>query len=156
MPGEVVWWLGWPFGDLDGHSPAASPCLFYLAVCGKKRNADYATMIENDAKPGVCEWRERTAQTGGASVRCERTARAGGASGRREQGGASERRERATRAGGARGWREVMVCRWGGIGTQLGRFRPQAPLGRLGGWGTAPRPCLDAWGGHMVVWVAIW
>jgi len=38
----------------------------------------------------------------------------------------------------------VMVCEWDGIGTQLGRFRPQAPLGLLGGWGMAPRPCLGA------------
>ena len=25
VPGEVVWWLGWPFGDLDGHAPAIPP-----------------------------------------------------------------------------------------------------------------------------------
>ena len=25
VPGEVVWWLGWPFGDSDGHSPAMPP-----------------------------------------------------------------------------------------------------------------------------------
>ena len=25
MPGEVIWWFGWPFGDLDGHSPAIPP-----------------------------------------------------------------------------------------------------------------------------------
>ena len=31
-------------------------------------------------------------------------------------------------------------------GTVLGRFRPQAPLGWLGGWWKAPRPCFGAWG----------
>ena len=25
VPGEVIWWLGWPFGDSDGHSPAMPP-----------------------------------------------------------------------------------------------------------------------------------
>ena len=40
--------------------------------------------------------------------------------------------------------------------TQLGRIWPQAPLGRLGGWWKAPRPCFDAWGGFLVAWVATW
>ena len=25
VPGEVAWWLGWPCGDSDGHSPAMPP-----------------------------------------------------------------------------------------------------------------------------------
>ena len=40
--------------------------------------------------------------------------------------------------------------------TVLGRFRPQAPLGWLGGWWKATRPCFDAWGGFLVAWVATW
>ena len=31
-------------------------------------------------------------------------------------------------------------------GTVLEKFRPQAPLGWLGGWWKAPRPCFGAWG----------
>ena len=83
--------------------------------------------------------------------------------------GASGRRERATRAGSANGRRKwtarvggasgrcsrVARKRWCADGTVLGKFRPQAPLGRLGDWGTAPRPQLGAWGGRMVAWVAI-
>ena len=84
--------------------------------------------------------------------------------------GASGRRERATRVGSANGRRE-WTARVGGAsgrcsrvarkrscadGTVLGKFRPQAPLGRLGDWGTAPRPHLGAWGGRMVAWVAMW
>ena len=87
-------------------------------------------------------------------MRRERTARAGYASGQRERAarvdGAGGRRERAVLEGGA----EAMVCRWDG--TQLGKFRPQVPLGRLGDWGAAPRPYLGARGGRMVAWVAIW
>ena len=85
-------------------------------------------------------------------MRRERTARAGYASGQRERAarvdGAGGRRERAVLEGGA----EAMVCRRGGIG----KFRPQAPLGRLGDWGAAPRPHLGAWGGRVVAWVAMW
>ena len=73
----------------------------------------------------------------GVSGRHERAARAGSAAIERREW---RRREQVARAGGARGLREVVVCRWGGIGTQLGGFRPQPPLGRLGGWGVAPRP----------------
>ena len=83
-------------------------------------------------------------------VPCTVPVRAGcGASGRRERatrvGSANGRREWAARAGGASGrCSRVARKRSRADGTVLGRFRTQAPLGLLGGWGMAPRPRLGA------------
>ena len=83
-------------------------------------------------------------------VPCTVPVRAGcGASGRRERatrvGSANGRREWAARAGGASGrCSRVARKRSCADGTVLGRFRTQAPLGLLGGWGMAPRPRLGA------------
>jgi len=83
-------------------------------------------------------------------VPCTVPVRAGcGASGRRERatrvGSANGRREWAARAGGASGrCSRVARKRSFADGAVLGRFRTQAPLGLLGGWGVAPRPRLGA------------
>ena len=69
-------------------------------------------------------------------LRRERTARAA-----TRAGSANGRREWAARAGGASGrCSRVARKRSCADGTVLGKFRPQAPLERLGDWGTAPRP----------------
>ena len=111
-------------------------CFFVATALGRywEVETDHEGLVPVRAGCGVSGRRERAARAGSANGRREWTARAGGASGRRS---------RVARSDGARGWREeVMVCRWDG--TQLGKFRPQVPLGRLGDWGAAPRPYLGA------------
>jgi hypothetical protein len=118
-----------------------------LAVQAGGASGQRERMARSDGVQMGRYWEVETDHEGPAPVK------AGcGVSGRRERGrewvartgGASGRLKRAARAGGAIGWREVMVCRWDGIGTQLGRFRPQAPWGGwvIGRWPKGRVVCL--------------